>query len=220
MRFTKELTDTRASKGVVSTCSKEIGYHMELIRKMRIFLRSPLSIICLVSKRFHLRLKGLRFGHGLTLEGNIEVTAAKRVQLGRCVRLGKDIYLGAWPEGELVVGDNSYIGRWTIILAHQSVIIGNDCLIAPGCHITDVNHGIAPGELIRKQPLDSKPVRIGNDVWVGTGCSILPGVTIGDGAVVGARSVVTDDVPSNAIVVGSPAKLLRYRTEHPNESHS
>ncbi len=200
--------------------NKELEYHMELIRKMRIFLRSPLSIICLVSKRFYLRFKGLRFGRGLTLEGDVEVTAPKNVRLGRYVRLGKDVYLGAWPEGKLVVGDNSYIGRWTIILAHQSVIIGNECLIAPGCHITDVNHGIAPGELIRKQPLVSKPVRIGNDVWAGTGCSILPGVTIGDGAVVGARSVVTDDVPSNAIVVGSPAKLLRYRTEQPDESHS
>jgi len=193
---------------------------MELIRKMRIFLRSPLSIVCLMLKRFHLRLNGLRFGRGLILEGNIEVTAVRSVQLGRCVRLGKDVYLGAWPEGELVVGDNTYIGRWTIILAHQSVIIGNDCLIAPGCHITDVNHGIAPGELIRKQPLISKPVRIGNDVWVGAGCSILPGVTIGDGVVIGARSVVTHDVPAKAIVVGAPAKILRYRTEHPDKSNS
>jgi acetyltransferase-like isoleucine patch superfamily enzyme len=124
--------------------------------------------------------------------------------------LGKDVYLGAWPEGEIVVGDHSYIGRWTIILAHQSVVIGNDCQIAPGCHITDVNHGIAAGELIRRQPLVSRPIQIGNDVWVGTGCSILPGVTIADGAVIGARAVVTHDVPTNAIVAGVPAKIIRY----------
>jgi acetyltransferase-like isoleucine patch superfamily enzyme len=128
-----------------------------------------------------------------------------------CLRLwGKDVYLGAWPEGGLVVGDHSYIGRWTVILAHQSVVIGNDCLIAPGCHITDVNHGIAQGELIRKQSLVSKPVRIGNDVWVGAGCSMLPGVTIGDGAVIGARAVVTHDIPAGAIAVGSPAKVIKY----------
>ncbi|MBW8034277.1 MAG: acyltransferase [Planctomycetes bacterium] len=114
----------------------------------------------------------------------------------------------------MVVGDNSYIGRWSIILANQSVVIGNDCLVAPGCHITDVNHGIEPGELIRKQPLSSKPVLIGNDVWIGAGSSILPGVTIGDGAVIGARSVVTHDVPDGAIFVGSPAKLLRYRNRN------
>jgi acetyltransferase-like isoleucine patch superfamily enzyme len=54
-------------------------------------------------------------------------------------------------------------------------------------------------------------VRIGNNVWVGAGCSILPGVTIADGAVIGARSVVTHDVPPNAIVTGVPAKIIRYR---------
>jgi acetyltransferase-like isoleucine patch superfamily enzyme len=149
-----------------------------------------------------------------------EVTTARRVRLGCCVRLGKDVYLGAWPEGEIVVGDRSYIGRWTIILAHQSVVIGNDYLIAPGCHITDVNHGIASGELIRKQPLISKPIRIGNDVWVGAGYSILPGVTIGNSAVIGARTVVTHDVPDGDIVTGLPAKLLRYRMERPDESGS
>jgi acetyltransferase-like isoleucine patch superfamily enzyme len=184
---------------------------MELIKKASTFIRAPFSTIQLLARRFRLRLKGLRFGRGLTLEGNIEVTAPRSVQLGCYVRLGKDVYLGAWPEGELVVGDNTYIGRWTILLAHQSVIIVNDCLIAPGCHITDVNHGIAPGELIRKQPLISKPIRIGNDVWVGAGSSILPGVTIANGAVIGARSVVTHDVPANAIVVGIPAKIIRYR---------
>ena len=68
-------------------------------------------------------------------------------------------------------------------------------------------------KLIRKQPLCSKPITIGNDVWVGAGSSILPGITIGDGAVIGARSVVTHDIPPNAIVVGSPAEIIRYRTE-------
>jgi acetyltransferase-like isoleucine patch superfamily enzyme len=127
------------------------------------------------------------------------------------VRLGKNIYLGAWKQGKLIIGDNSYIGRWTIILAYQTVTIGSDCLIAPGCHITDVNHGIAPNTRIRQQPLASEPVKIGNDVWLGAGSSILPGVVIGDGAVIGARSVVTHDVPANAIVAGTPAKIIRYR---------
>ncbi len=187
---------------------------MEMIRKVKIFLRSPFASTCLLVRRFSLRLKGLDSGQRLHLEGNIEITSPKRVHLGCRVKLGKDIYLGAWPQGELIIGNDSYIGRGSIILAHKSVTIGNDCLIAPGCHITDVNHGIEPGMLIRKQQLVSKSVRIGNDVWVGAGASILPGVTIGDGAVIGARSVVTHDVPANAVVVGVPAKLLRYRTKN------
>lgn len=155
--------------------------------------------------------KGLRFGSCLVFEGKAEFTHPENVSLGSHVRLGKDIYLGAWPDGHLTVGDNTYIGRWCIVLAKQEVVIGSDCLIAPGCHITDVNHGIALGVLIRKQPLESKPIQIGNDVWVGAGCSILPGVKIGDHAVIGARAVVTKDVPANAIVAGVPAKVIGYR---------
>jgi acetyltransferase-like isoleucine patch superfamily enzyme len=113
----------------------------------------------------------------------------------------------------LKIGSYTYIGRCSIILAHESVEIGNDCLIAPGRHITDVNHGIASGKLIRIQEFVSKAVRIGNDVWMGAGCSILPGVRISHGAVVGVRSVVTDNVPERAIVVGAPARILRYRTQ-------
>lgn len=183
-----------------------------LIRKLVCLCRSPVVVSCLLIRRFRLRIKGVQFGHGLFLEGCVDIAEGRKVRLGNNVRLGKDVYLGAWPDGEIFIGDNSYIGRWTIILAHHSVSIGNDCQIAPGCHIADVNHGIAAGELIRRQPLVSRPVRIGNDVWVETGCSTLPGVTIGDGAVVGARSVVTDDVPANAVVVGVPARILRYRS--------
>jgi acetyltransferase-like isoleucine patch superfamily enzyme len=141
----------------------------------------------------------------------VEVLDGSRITLGNNVRLGKCVYLGAFSSGHLKIGSHSYIGRFSIILAHKNVEIGNDCQIAPGCHITDVNHGFAPDSLIREQPLVSEPVRIGNDVWMGAGCSILPGVTINDGAIIGARSVVTHDVPTNAIVAGVPAKIIRYR---------
>jgi maltose O-acetyltransferase len=66
---------------------------------------------------------------------------------------------------------------------------------------------------MRLQPLKSAPVRIGNDVWIGARCIILPGVTIGDGAVLAAGAVVTRAVPANAIMGGVPAKVLKYRAE-------
>lgn len=173
-------------------------------KRLTVYLR-------LAAIRTKLWLEGVTFGKNLFVEGNVDVACGNRIFLGDDVRLGKNIYLGAWSEGKLVVGNHSYIGRGTIVLANESVVIGNDCLIAPGCHITDVNHSIATGELIRKQPLVSSPVQIGNDVWVGTGSSILPGVTIGNGAVIGAKAVVTHDVPANAVVVGIPAKIIKYR---------
>lgn len=179
--------------------------------KILALFRSPFGITKNMIRRFMLRLKGVSFGSGLSFEGPVEIGAGHRIRLGQRVKLGRDIYLGTWSIGELIVGNDTYIGRNSIILVHQSVKIGNDCLIAPGCHITDVNHGIASGELIRKQSFNSNPVNIGNDVWIGAGCSILPGVTIGDGAVIGARAVVTKDIPSNAIAVGVPAKVIKLR---------
>lgn len=166
-----------------------------------------------VAGRLRLWLEGVRFGKHLIVESGVQVLDGTKVVLGDHVRLGKDVYLGAFSPGRLRIGSHTYIGRGSIILAYESVEIGSDCLIAPGCHITDVNHGIAPETLIREQPLDSKPVRIGDDVWAGAGCSILPGATICDGAVVGARSVVTRDVPKGAIVAGAPAKIIRYRMQ-------
>jgi acetyltransferase-like isoleucine patch superfamily enzyme len=207
-----KIRQEKADQCVISKLRKSpVVIFLRLIVR---FFRCPLSHTLSFVRRLRLRIKGLNFGPRLKLEGPVEVTWPERIRLGSDVTLGKDIYLGAWPQAELMVGNNSYVGRWTIILANQSVVIGNDCLIAPGCHITDVNHGIELGELIRKQPLSSKPVLIGNDVWIGVGSSILPGVTIGDGAVIGARSVVTHNVPRGAIFVGSPAKLLRYRNRN------
>ena len=184
---------------------------------MEFLIRWSFSTLSLIIRRLYLRWRGVQYGRDLILEGPIDITTPENICLGHHVRLGKDVYLGAWPKGELVVGNQSYIGRWTIVLAHQSVNIGNDCRIAPGCHITDVNHGIEPGILIREQPLVSKAVKIGDDVWIGAGSSILPGITIGNGAVVGARAVVTHDVPPNAVVLGVPAKIIRYRTQPPEQ---
>ena len=126
--------------------------------KLSALCKSPLRIATNMMRRNLLRLKGVSFGSGLTLEGHVDIGAARSICIGSRVRLGKHIYLGTSPDSELRIGDNTYIGRNCIILAHQSVIIGSDCLIAPGCHITDVNHGIAAGELIRKRPLQRAAV--------------------------------------------------------------
>lgn len=94
-----------------------------------------------------------------------------------------------------------------MILDVCEVRIGNNVFIAPGVHIYAATHPL-DAQLRRTQEL-GKPVTIGNDVWIGGKAVICPGVTVGDRSVIGAGSVVTKDVPSDVVVAGNPAKVIR-----------
>jgi len=94
----------------------------------------------------------------------------------------------------------------------SKIILGDNVLIGPGAQLHASNHGyeLGKGPMTYQERIE-KDIVIGNDVWIGLGATILSGVNIGDGAVIGAYSVVTKDVPHYAIVAGNPAKLIRYR---------
>ncbi len=109
------------------------------------------------------------------------------------------------------IGKNTTVGYHSHFFASKSIEIGDNCLIAPFAYIVDSDHSIAKGTLINQQPNVSASVRIGNDVWIGTGAKILKGVTIGDGAVIAAGAVVKDDVAANKIVGGIPAREISER---------
>lgn len=115
---------------------------------------------------------------------------------------------------QLTIGKRTAINEFCNIRASGGEIhIGDGCLLAQFVTIIATNHGIAAGDWIRDQPWDlsKRTVRIGTDVWIGAGATILPGVTIGDGSVVAAGAVVTKDVPSNTIVAGVPALAVSSR---------
>lgn len=102
------------------------------------------------------------------------------------------------------VGDNFFANFDCVILDVCEVRIGRRCLLGPGVHIYTAMHPMDPA--LRMDGLESgKPVSIGDNVWIGGKSLILPGVSIGDNAVVSAGSVVTRDVPSGAVVMGVPA---------------
>ena len=85
-------------------------------------------------------------------------------------------------------------------------------LIGEFCSIRDSDHGIGASQLIRQQPMETRPLFIGNDVWIGRGVAVLKGTEfIGDGAVIGANAVVKSAVPENTIAVGIPAKKIGIR---------
>ncbi len=103
------------------------------------------------------------------------------------------------------------INAGCVLVSYARITIGDDCLIGEYVSIRDANHGLSVGVPMRLQAHRSAPVTIGRNVWIGRGSVVLKGVTIGDGAVVAANSVVSRDVPADAIVVGAPAKLIRMR---------
>ena len=112
----------------------------------------------------------------------------------------------------LRVGKNSGWGVGCFINAGGGVTIGDNVLIGPRVVIHSLNHVYKDASvLIRLQGHVAKPVVIEDDVWIGAGAVILPGVRVGRGAVVGAGSVVTKDVPAFGVVVGNPARLVRFR---------
>lgn len=104
------------------------------------------------------------------------------------------------------IGKNVFINSCCRFQDNGGIEIGDKTMIGPNVTIVTVNHEINPETRINAIP---KPVKIGKNVWIGAGCTILPGVTIGENSVIGAGSVVTKDVPANIVVAGNPAKLIK-----------
>jgi acetyltransferase-like isoleucine patch superfamily enzyme len=120
----------------------------------------------------------------------------------------------------LVIEGGTYVNRFTMFDASDSIVVGRNCLIGPFCYITDHDHGINPFSSIGEQPLLGSPVRIGSGVWIGAGAIILKGVTIGNGAVIGAGAVVTRDVNTAEKVAGLPARTIGSRVPADSAEHA
>jgi len=117
-----------------------------------------------------------------------------------------------YPLWNISIGNNSGIGKNSYISAYDTVEIGNDVMIGPELYIYTSNHEIKRDMPMIRQCMKRAPVKIGNDVWIGTRVIILPGVSIGDGAVVGAGSVVSKSVEPYSIVGGVPARKISSRS--------
>ena len=154
---------------------------------------------------------------------NVSITNSK---LNGEIKIGDGVVIYKTSiTGKVVVGSHSYLSGPNILLLSviNPIIIGKFCSIARGVQIQEYNHkfdGLSSAFLDKKfsrkksilSGIASRgPVVLGNDVWVGINCIILSGVTIGDGAIVAAGSVVTKDVAPYAIVGGNPAKFIKYR---------
>jgi acetyltransferase-like isoleucine patch superfamily enzyme len=143
---------------------------------------------------------------------NVTIVGLEDVEIGRKFRVCPNVKIISENSGKISIGTNFFANYNTFIYSSESYIkIGNDCLLGPDVLIINTNHATQKNILIREQASVSLPINIGNDVWIGAKATILAGVTIGDGAVIAAGSVVNKDVEANAIVAGTPAKLIKYR---------
>jgi acetyltransferase-like isoleucine patch superfamily enzyme len=118
--------------------------------------------------------------------------------------------------GHLEIGDDVFIGFGSRIVCNEHIFIGKHTMMAEYVTIRDMNHGYSEPDEVRymkHQPNITKPTIIEDGVWIGAKATILSGVRVGHGAIIGAGAVVTKDVPPNAIVGGVPAKVIKYRHE-------
>jgi acetyltransferase-like isoleucine patch superfamily enzyme len=144
----------------------------------------------------------------------LEIGREARVVLGRWSWLGDGCKIRA-HEGVVEIGAKSVLGQECTLSCYQRISIGRDCVIADRTMMIDFDHGVVEVERpIREQGIYKRDVRVGHNVWIGYGACILRGVTVGDNAIIGTSSVVTNDVPDDAVVGGAPARVLRMR-DHP-----
>lgn len=136
-----------------------------------------------------------------------------RVIIGESTNILRDSVLETGQGGSIEIGTDTFLHPRCQVMAYKGdIAIGDHVAIAPGCAFYAYNHGFSPGELIKRQPLETRGgISVGDGAWLGFGVIVLDGVSIGAGAVIGAGSVVTDSIPDNAIAVGNPARVVSMR---------
>ena len=159
----------------------------------------------------------VHWGRGCDVRAGLRLKTGRRAQVWigpECV-LDRDATLECLS-GELRIGARTIFGHHCTLAARDSLVIGADCLVAEMVSIRDHDHRFDDFEVpMREQGASSAPVRIGNNVWLAARVVVTKGVTIGDGAIVGAGAVVTRDIPPGAIAVGVPARVVKMRPGAP-----
>jgi len=155
--------------------------------------------------------KHVFIGDGVTIFGR---DASGAVEIGDAVAINKDTIIEQGQGGSLTIGTGTTIQPRCQFSAYAGAIqIGENAQIAPNCAFYPYDHGMSPELPMQQQPLVSKGgIVIGDDVWLGFGVIVLDGVHIGEGAVIGAGSLVKQDIPAGAIAVGVPARVIRLRS--------
>ena len=143
-----------------------------------------------------------------SLKGRIEIDlfSDSKCRIGNFLMTAGPFYIKCTDKAEITIGDNCFFNHNCSLTAAENIVIGNQCMFANNFVVVDHDHDRKDGKILKE--LVSAPVKIGNNVWCGANVTVLKGVTIGDGAVIAAGSVVNRDVAAYSVVAGVPARKI------------
>lgn len=143
-----------------------------------------------------------------SLKGRIEIDlfSDAKCRIGNFLMTAGPFYIKCTDKAEITIGDNCFFNHNCSLTAVENIVIGNQCMFANNFVVVDHDHDRKDGKILKE--LVSAPVKIGNNVWCGANVTVLKGVTIGDGAVIAAGSVVNRDVAAYSVVAGVPARKI------------
>jgi len=204
----------RNAGGVLGKFAGIVASSIRLVRRRGLF-----TFASLVLSRIRSELKRI----GLDTRENVEIHSSTKVdatiQIGTngIITIRKECNVGRHviiePSGGTVeIGTNTLLNVFVTLLGHGDIYIGDDVLIGPQTTIIAAEHTTDRTDIpIVEQKISREGIRIEDDVWIGANCTVLDGVTIGEGAVVAAGSVVTKSVPEYTVVAGTPAEPIDTR---------
>lgn len=163
---------------------------------------------------FFFKKLGMQINSGVQL-GKIQCHWPNKIALGKGTEVEDNVVFKITQpfsdKNYIKIGERVFIGNGCEFNCSTRISIGNDCLIASNTTFVDTGHAIGPEKRINQQECLFEEINISEDVWIGTQCVILKGVTIGKGSVIGAGSVVNKSVPPNQVWAGVPARFIRNR---------
>ncbi len=192
----------------IITLIKRKGIIEFLYQALKIIFDRSFSFLKIVI----LQIRGYKVDYSVLLRGNNTFFQSiyGSIKIESKSTIGKGARITTGGNGKILIEENVLIDDYSFVMAHEKIVIGKNTAIAGFCFITDFNHKYGKNDIsVLYQGYETKPVTIGKNVWIGTHSIILSGVSIGDGAVIGAGSIVTKDIPANSIAVGAPAKVVK-----------
>jgi maltose O-acetyltransferase len=166
-----------------------------------------------------LRFDGITFGKHVFIDSGVRFS----ISAGGSVVIKDDVYIGrntliVAKKGSIEIGQNAHLSHGLTLVCISEVSIGNDCLVGEYVTIRDQNHGMSAETSFRLQEAKSKPIRISRNVWIGAHSSVLMGADIEEGCIVGANSVVRSKLISSSLYAGVPVKRIRSLDSRESDS--